>query len=367
MTEIRRRGPNRYLIVIYLGRDADGKRIRKSETFYGTRHQAELRGAELEVRYKRPAGPRASAMRLEQYLQKWLLEVEGTVAERTWETYEWHVRRLIPLVGHLPLYGLSAMELQETMRGMEGAPATIKNIQGTLKTALRQAVAWDLIPSDPTLGLRYRRVPRKSRRVLQPGELDAVLEAARGYKHYPVLRLLAGTGMRLGEALGLKWSDMDLERGIATIRRSVDTRKRCFKPEDDPKTETSLRTVELDLETVILLSALKQDRMRERVNRKVSPLRIDDELVFGPGDRPLGEYSVRRTLNAALKKAGLSHIRLHDLRHGAGSIMLDRGVPLPQVAALLGHTPDTLMKVYAHALRQGKNLFDLLRLEKENH
>lgn len=198
MAEIRRRGPNRYLIVVYLGRGTDGKRIRKCETFYGTRYQAELRGAELEVRYKRPGGPRGAAMTLEQYLRKWLFQIEGTVSERTLETYAWHVERLIPLIGSLPLYGLGAMQLQESLRDLEGAPATVKNIQGTLKTALRQAVAWDLIPSDPTLGLRCRRVPHKTRRVLQPEELDALLDAARDYKHYPVIRLLAGTGMRLG-------------------------------------------------------------------------------------------------------------------------------------------------------------------------
>lgn len=104
----------------------------------------------------------------------------------------------------LKLSELTAFDLQEALAGLHGAlkPRTLKDLYNTLRTAMRQAVAWGLLASDPTAGLRVPRSPRQERRVLTRQELQAVLDAAKGYKYYLVIRLLALTGMRLGKVLG---------------------------------------------------------------------------------------------------------------------------------------------------------------------
>ncbi|MDD2444114.1 MAG: tyrosine-type recombinase/integrase [Desulfotomaculaceae bacterium] len=116
------------------------------------------------------------------------------------------------------MYNISTMDLQQGLT-FEGLTArTIRGIYGTLKTALRQAMAWGLLGYDPTVGLRAPRVPRKKRRVLSLEGITALLEAAKPYKYYLVIRILALTGMRLGEALGLRWQDIDFKKGILTIQ-----------------------------------------------------------------------------------------------------------------------------------------------------
>ncbi|MBC7105400.1 MAG: site-specific integrase, partial [Firmicutes bacterium] len=346
MAEIRRKGPNRYLILVYLGRGPDGKRQYHREGFRGTLSQARLRAAELEVELKRCPGPSRAAMRLGEYLDLWLERIKPpTVSERAWQTYEWHVRKLKAHAGHLPLWGLTAGVLQEALAGLfEELPPSARKIVGTLRTALRQAVAWGYLPVDPTVGLRTPRTPRRTRPVLGPGEAARLLEALKGYRHGLAVRMLLLTGMRLGELLGLKWSDIDFARGTVTVRRAADTRGRKLK--EEPKTPAAYRTLVLDAETLAML----EEHRKAAAKAKVSPLRRGEALVFENEGRPLSGNSVRRALLRALKKVGLPRIRPHDLRHSAGSILLDAGVPLATVSAFLGHSsPATTAAIWGVA------------------
>lgn len=358
MAQIKRRGSNIYQIAVFLGRDQRGKRIIRYETFYGTKTQAQRRAAELEVDLRRRSGPRTSAMTVGVYLEKWLNRIRNSVSENAYEGYRWHVRRLLPFIGHLPLYGLCAVDLQDGLAELTGAAATVKNIYGTLRTAMRQAVAWGILAVDPTVGLRTPRVPKAERRVLSAGELVRLLDAARSFKHYPVIRVLAIGGMRLGEALGLIWQDVDFSAGKVSVRRSVNTRKRRSKP--DTKTPGSRRTIPLDQETLKILKTLKAGQERARVK----PIKMRDVLVFHADNDPMlpvRDDAVRRTLKRALKKAGLPHIRVHDLRHTAGSLLVAAGVPMPVVADFLGHSsPATTAAVYAHAVSRKVNVTDAL-------
>lgn len=355
MAQVKRRGVNKYQISVYLGRDENGKRIIHYETFLGTRPQAQRRSAELEVEMKRRTGPKAAAMTVGEYLEKkWLPGIKGTISDRGFGTYAYHVKRLKPLVGGLPLYNLSGMDLQEALpEGCFGKvkPKTVKGFYGTLKTALRQAVAWGLLNVDPTAGLRTPRVPKLNREVLTADELVKLLDAAKGYKYYLVIRLLALTGARLGEILGLLWSDIDFKKETLTIQRSADSRNRVLK--DDTKTKASPRTIRLDVETMTLLAEFKKER-------RVVSLK-DSSLIFNYQGRVIREDAIRRTMNNALMKAGLDHKRVHDLRHGAGSLLLDAGQSLPAVAAFLGHSSTaTTAAVYAHAVRKGESIAGLL-------
>ncbi len=358
MAQLRRKGPNYYLITVYLGRNAKGKKIFHNEAFRGTLPEARQRGAELEVGMKRRVGPASLSMTVGQYLETWLARIKHTVSERTYETYSWHVRRLQEVLSRAPMYNLTAFGLQEALAGLQQnlKPKTLKGIYGTLRTAMRQAIAWGLFTTDPTAGLRTPRSPRQERKVLTQQELQAVLDAAKNYKYYLVIRLLALTGMRIGEVLGLKWQDIDFKKEMLTIKRSADGRKRKLNPQT--KTASSERTMKLDPETVSLLTAHKK-------MQKVIPLK--DNLIFSYNGRVIRENAVRRTLNYALKKAGLDHMRVHDLRHTAGSLLLDAGYSFPVVAAFLGHSsPATTAAVYAHAVRKGGSMVDLLANSDQN-
>lgn len=329
----------------------------QNETFYGSLSQARQRAAELEVA-KRRYGPKQAAKTVGEYLLVWLEKIKGTVSERSHETYSWHVKKLLPVVGGLPLYDLTGFDLQEGLGKLTGSPKTVKDIYNTLKTAFRQAVAWGLLGVSPAEGLRSPKVTRGEKRVLTPEELNKLLEVVQPYKHYLIIRLLALTGARLGEVLGLTWNDVNFAEGTLTIKRAVSIRKRKLK---DTKTTSSKRTLKLDPETLNLLAALRN--RQEKGN--VASLRRGETLIFNsPDGRPVKDSSVRKTLNLALKKAGLAHIRIHDLRHTAGSLLLDAGYSFPVAAAFLGRSsPATTAAVYAHAVRKGASVAEVLDLQ----
>lgn len=354
MAQIRRRGPNRYLITLYVGRDAQGNKIFKNETFYGSPSEAKKRAAELEVG-KRKKGPRKLAMIVREYLETWLERIKGTVSRRTHESYTFHVKRALPVIGNLQLYDLTAWDLQERMINLSGSPKTLKGTYGVIKTALRQAVAWGLMSADPTSGIKPPRVPRREIKVLDRDDLLKLLESAPKYKHHLIIRLLAVTGARLGEILGLTWRDINLEKGTVKIRRAVDLRCRELK---QTKTSSSQRTLALDTETITLLMGLQKSQEQG----KIASLKQGDTLVFkAPDGRPVREMAVRRTLNRILKSAGLDHIRIHDLRHTAASLLLDQGVSLASVAAFLGHSSTaTTASIYTHAVRSGVGMEGVL-------
>lgn len=177
------------------------------------------------------------------------------------------------------------------------------------------------------------------------------------------MRLLAVTGMRLGEALGLKWKDISFEHGTIFINRAACTRTRELK--DEPKTPNSIRTIPIDEETMSLL----KEHFRKTVgNNKIYPLKTKEYLVFSENGHVLSDDAVRKTVNRILKKAGLDHIRVHDLRHTAASLLIDNGYALPIVALLLGHgSPNTTSRIYTHAVRRGVNVVDALKnIEQQN-
>lgn len=192
--------------------------------------------------------------------------------------------------------------------------------------------------------MRFYTVPEVAK-IFNPEQLAAYLEAARETRYHALLRLLAVTGMRLGEALGLKWADVNLRNGTVTVRRSIDTRKGRPKPEgDETKTAAARRTVRLDGETLALLAEIKQRQAKQRVLL----LRQEGAFVFNnPGTGKLVSiHAVHRAHRRALKLAGLPHIRIHDLRHTAASILIAAGVPVTTVADLLGHaTAATTMRL----------------------
>jgi Site-specific recombinase XerD len=350
MAQIRKRATDVYQISIYVGRDEEGKRKVQYETFYGCKADAKVRADELEIELRRKVATKYRMMDVAKLLELWLDDIKDTIYERTYEKYVWHVKRLKPMVGDLQLYELTPIVLKERLKGMqELSERTIKDIYCTLRTALNAAHTWDLVRSDLMRGVKAPKVVRKDRPVFSPNELTIFLKTAQEYKHYLVLRILVLTGMRIGEALGLEWRDIDFQQGLVTIIRAADTKHRKLK---DTKTKNSKRVIELDEETMLELS-----NMRKRLGAKVNA----NDLVFQNGDsRPLRYNAVRRTKERVLVKSGLHHIRLHDLRHSVASILIDQGQPMTVVASALGQTPSTTANTYSHALRRGKSIASIL-------
>lgn len=292
---------------------------------------------------------------LEHYLvHQWLPSL--TVRATTKRSYEGHVRNyLIPHLGHLSLQKLSRTDLRLAFSRIstQGEPppssTTVRRIHATLRGALNAALVDDLILRNPAVGLKLAAPSRAEMEIWDAEAVGGFLRATATDRLHPLYHLLALTGMRRGEAMGLRWADVDFEGSRVSIRQQVIQNGRSidFGP---PKTSRGKRSVALDVRSLEVLRAVRARQAAEKL--AWGPAYDDLDLVFakenGASERP---DHVSAHFALLVEKHGLPPVRLHDLRHSHASVLLGSGVPAKAVSERLGHSSITLtLDTYSHVL-----------------
>ncbi len=279
------------------------------------------------------------------YLDKWLGAVKGSVRYRTWERHEQVVRvHLKPTIGNVRLDRLNALQAQAVYeRKLEGglSPRSVQIIHATLHKALKQAVAWALVPRNVAASATPPRAVRKEITSLTDEQARSLLEAARGDWLEALYVLAVTTGMRQGELLGLQWRDVDLVGSILKVNRSVYEGVAC-----PPKTRAGRRTIRLSEPAVLAL-----ERHRVGVARRSE--RMSGWVFSSSTGTPIGHQNLRnRSWKPLLKRAGLpSSVRFHDLRHTCATLLLSRYVNPKIVSEMLGHASVGItLDTYSHLL-----------------
>ena len=217
-------------------------------------------------------------------------------------------------------------------------------------SALAQAVRWGLIARNPAAAIDRPRAGRSETviRALSADEVAALLAAARETWLYEVILLAVATGLRRGELLALRWSDLDLESGLLSVNRAIEETGAGigFKA---PKTARSRRTLPLPQ---IAVEALRLHRCAQAERRlTLGPAYFDADLVFAtPEGKPWFPSNFDRAWRTFKRAHGFT-FRFHDLRHTHASLLLALGVHPKIVQERLGHASVTMtMDVYSHLL-----------------
>ena len=295
-----------------------------------------------------------------QFLTHWLEDVhKRSIRPRTYERYEEIVRlHLAPGIGHHQLQTLLPQHLQSfyAKKLEEGlSTTTVISFHNVLHKALKTAVRWNLIARNPCDLVSPPRRKRFEIRPLSLQQIQQLLAVARGHRQEALFILALATGMRRGELLGLKWQDLDLERGALQVRRIL-TRIPSKLPgrgfeEAEPKTEKGRRSILLPSFTV---EALKQHRLRQtEAKLKAGPAWQNHDYVFctSIGTHLNPTRDVLDVLKSFLDKAGLPDIRFHDLRHSSATMLLGMKVHPKIVQEILGHSQIAItLDIYSHVL-----------------
>jgi integrase len=312
--------------------------------------------------------PMGRDVQVSTYLERWLADaVQHSVRPKTYENYDLCVRRLLPIIGRARLRALTPEQIQFALSklldsGM--APRTVHQVHMVLRKALKQGVLWRMLVTNPSDAVSAPRPERKEMRTLTEEEVRRFLTVTRGMRDHGLWVFLVTTGLRLGEALALRWSDIDLQEGRATIRRAVQRQRGAGLVFVEPKSARSRRTVPIPQETVEILE--EQKRFNDRDRRKARDLWQENDLVFPtPVGRPRDTAYRSISFHAALDRAGLPRMRLHDLRHTAATHLLTKQVHPKVVQDLLGHstiaiTLDTYSHVMPTLARQASNYLSTL-------
>lgn len=348
------KGPGKWLVRLTLGTDAVGGRRTHSRTIVGTRKDAQRLLNKLQRDRDLGLLIEPSDQAVGTFLKKWLAEsVSARVATKTASDYAALVRlHLEPALGHLKLSQLTPVEIQGLYREMldRGLSArTVRYAHTVLHSALDQAVKWQLIIRNPARLVDLPRLSQTEMKTLSKDQANAFLTAAREDRYSALWELLLMTGMRPGEALALKWSDIDGTK--IRIQRNLVRHSNGEHELKEPKTPRARRTVVLPSSTVEALQAHRRVQIQERL--KAGPGYENLDLVFAASNgSPLDwRVVVQRHFNQVIKKAGLPRIRPYDLRHTSATLLLAAGVNVKVVSERLGHQTAALtLDTYSHVL-----------------
>jgi integrase len=344
------RGPWAY--ALEYGRDTGGKRIQTTKSGFPTKGAAKAALAERVAVLM--TGVNAHELTVGAYLDTWLQGKHG-LKPSTKENYRAAVELYIrPHLGSIRLVDLRPHHLDRFYAaitvGRRGKPlsaASIRRIHATLRSALAMAVRRRLIPWNPALHIEL--APEKPRRPT-PWTADQCrhfLEASSDDRLNTLYYLLIVTGMRRGEAIGLKWSRVDLDRQyLAIVEQAVDVRGTTVI--GTPKTSRGSRVIPLDGLTVMVL---REHRQRQEAEREQwGEGWVSSGLVFTREDGSiLKPEFVSKHFKVLSRRAGLPEVRLHDLRHTNASLALEAGVELKVVSERLGHaTTGITADLYTH-------------------
>ena len=281
------------------------------------------------------------------YIWKYLERAAKEVKETTVKSYHDYARvHVLPALGDKRVREMRPRHLQEFLddlldrKGLTVSSA--KKIFTVINGALDEAVLDDVIAVNFASSVRYPKAEKRKGNAYSPEEFGVLLRAAQeaGEPLYAAIVLGGCYGLRRSEALGLRWSDIDLEAKTLSVRNTVTQNGTLRVEEEKTKTKASRRTITLLEETIPYFRKLKQMQVQ-------SGLTLDKVCVWPDGREVRGDY-LTRAMPKLAKSVGLPELRYHDLRHTAASMLVRVATP-KQVQEFLGHEDiSTTLNIYVH-------------------
>jgi integrase len=352
---VRRRGST-WTVILDVGPDpASGKRRQRWKGGYKTRKLAEAALRELIAEVDRGGYVARSSVTVSAYLDEWLQTVEPRLRPTTWNSYRIAATRVSKSLGSTPVQALTPLDVErfyaDLLAGSDEtrplSPKTVRNTHIVLRKAMSDAERLGLVARNPAASAKAPAPSAPEHTTWTAGELSAFLRSIAGTRLEAAFVVLATTGMRRGEVLGLRWPDVDLAASRLAVVQTVTTvnDKIVVTP---PKTPRSRRSVSLDPVTVVALEQCRLAQKRERL--AAGSLWSDESWVFTDEiGRPVHPTSFSRLFERSAAKADLPPIRLHDLRHTYATLALTAGVHPKIVSERLGHaTVGITLDLYSH-------------------
>jgi integrase len=304
----------------------------------------------------------SSTQTLREYIDTWLEEKRITMKKGVYPKWKNYLdNHVIADLGSWKLQKLKREHIQAWAGRMikkNLAASTIHLIHEIFSLAMKDAVKRGILSSNPCDHVSLPRIEEKEMQFFDPKQARALFGQLRGNEHEALFTLAITTGMRQGELQALRWEDIDFDNSTVQVRRTVVYLAHEGYHENEPKSRAGRRTIPLTQQT---LDAL-------RFHKKRQDSTDEDSLVFcgrGQGGY-LSSTGMRLAFDRILEDAGLPHIRFHDLRHTAATLLLRSGASLKSIQKILGHASIQTTMRYVHLLpemleedieRLGKMLF----------
>lgn len=363
---IRKRGKT-YLICISLGFDSNGKRIRKYVTYNPdptlTPRQADQTafkyGIEIENKLKRGGTLKYESLTFSQFAEMYFRDFAPTLKEYTAIQYkDIYERRFKPYFGNMRIKNIRPLDIRQwltTMERLDKSGKLTENSKGvyfrTLSSMLGVAFRWELIDNNPCRRIRAPRNKQSAVKALQQSDFDklfAKIDSFPDPRAVLMIYLLSTTGIREGEAAGLKWQDIDFENQIIRIEREVVYIPKIGLRVTSPKSVNSIREICVPALLCDKLSPYKTLQDKEIADRGV--YYNNEGYVFTQlNGSPVHSSTIREWIKKAFEYCEVPYITVHGLRHTYASILISNGTDPRTTAAQLGHsTPSLTINIYCN-------------------
>ena len=361
---------NGWRATITIGRDENGKLIRKQ--FYGkTKLETLNKANEYKNKYSSGILPSDEKITLKDWVRIWLYEYRiNDLKPSSLSVYDGIYRNYIENsnLGNIKLKDLKSSNLQTffnyLIRAENKDAGVLKNINKVLRPCLSQAVKEQYLPFNPCNGVTLPKVKaKKDIEVFTIDEQKHFIKFLENHRHKALIMLVLGTGLRIGEVLGLKWNDINFEDSTLTVSRTskrvhiVNNKISENKTEIlelEPKTKSSRRTIPIPSNVLKELKRHKKRQAEEKL--KAGEIYVDNDLIF-PNEmgEPTDTRNLTRSYERALKKAGIKYKNFHSLRHTYATRLFENDVPLKTVQVLMGHSNiKTTADIYTHVMPDEK-------------
>jgi integrase len=356
--QIIKRGDRTWLLRVYVGRAADGKRKYLNKTVRGTKKEADQELRRLLTRRDTGQLQAKPKETVSEYLDSWLeTTARPSVRSRTYQDYTDTLKRYVrPHLGDVQLARVTPVEIRAMLvklRALGLSGRTVRKAHEVIRNALEQAVSDRLLPENPARGRLVRKaLPPKERKERQTVPVEAVsafLAAAGEDRLFAYWCVLLFGGLRPSEALALRWEDVQVD--TVNVQRVLVDRPGLALTFAPPKSQKSRRAVVLPTVTVRALREHRRQQIEERLS--AGDVWQDHGLVFCNAiGQPLRQDQTRSSFKRLLKAAQLPPMRIYDLRHSNATLLLAAGEDLKVVSERLGHSTIALTAdVYSHVSR----------------
>ncbi|MGJ1029944.1 tyrosine-type recombinase/integrase [Enterococcus gallinarum] len=351
---VKKNGEKAYMFKLYLGIDQDTKKpIRTTRRGFRTQREARLAIADLELNgLSKPESEPQMIHTYEQIYNLWYEEYKTAVKASTLlKTERVFKNHILPAFGNKPIQDIKPMDAQNQMNIWHKKLVRASMVMNYAGLVFDYAIRMQLINMNPT---KVIKKPVRKESVREDKDMNfydkdelkkfmAALENNNNFRAFVYFRLLAFTGMRKGESLALKWSDIDLEKQTLYINKAV-SRSATGLYIQTPKTPSSIRRISIDDKTVSILQEYKKE----------SP----DGLIFQSEDGGiLSPAKPRKWYLTAMKNLpdDFKQISIHGFRHTHASLLFEAGASIKDVQSRLGHSDiQTTMDVYTHVSKTAK-------------
>lgn len=373
-TNYEKNGKKYFRVTASIGRDSNGKLIRKE--FYGSsKKEAENKRDEYLNGIKNGLNIDYQSVILGDLMHSWLFEiirVSNKIKPSSFERYECIYRNYVKdsEIYGLKLNNLKSMQLQRYYNKLydSGKKSTlIKNINKLLRTFFNYAVDEGYIIKNPCSGKRIV-IPGETETESQEVEVFTNEEIHKLREYLELHRLKAlfllalGTGLRQGELLALKWSDIDLDSEELKVERSIrqlniinaNETKEYKTIIQTPKSKSSIRVVSIPSNLIPVLKEHEKKQKLEKV--KAGPSYIESDFVFTTElGKNIDARNLLRSYKRLLKRANVPYRKFHALRHTYATKLFEANVPLKTVQTLLGHSDISITaNIYTHVMPKEK-------------